>query len=174
MENVTFTGRICGSSFKKGVKSYNMQGNTLKVFSGKIEIKEQPDSAPAIIGDTIRFLYNNEPHVGTVVKEVVTRKLLHVSVRTFSRPCIIGWEEVVSVVYDGDDDELDSPVDTVEFEGDYLTAAEFDILLGNHTCCQCGMDLEFVSGHVAVPISDEVICADCNDTNMSYFVASGS
>src|SRR5690606_14337123 len=79
MEEVTFTGRICGSSFKKGVKSYNMQGNTLKVFSGKVEITEKPDSAPAIIGDTIRFLYNTEPHVGTVVKEVVTRKLLHVS-----------------------------------------------------------------------------------------------
>jgi hypothetical protein len=62
-------------------------------------------------------------------------------------------------------EQEDTPEETVLFDGtEYITKAEFDVLFHNTTCCQCGMDLEFVDGHISVPKTNNVICAECVET----------
>ncbi len=164
-KGTTIKERVTGTKIRFTIDQ--ILGKTATAFSLEPDVSDTNDVVIYQPTNQTRKLFQENPYsqfIGTIQHLVKKNdKLDHYAVQGNS-------VRVVKELHQGNDD---IPLETISIGGKFYTKDEFKLHYGKCTCNQCGMELEFVEGHVATEewsriyksMMEEITCADCADTN---------
>lgn len=134
------------------VMIYNLPKKVIKAIRGNSDLSYE------LLGYDIY-----DPHEGLLLKLVEIKGKPYFTMQ---------WASVVKC---GQQEESnDTPEESVEFEGDYLTRDEFDILIAGNLCACCEQEIEFVDGNKYIPGTDDLKCVVCHEYHQKFLGKAGN